>query len=55
MYTPGERLDIFNYYACSYFTKTGFSVCYAFLIFTNKMAAMNGSVSQSLPLNITTT
>jgi len=33
MYTPGERLDIFNPFACRYFTKTGFSVCYAFLDF----------------------
>lgn len=33
LYKPGERLDIFNPFACRYFTKTGFSVCYAFLDF----------------------
>lgn len=34
MYVPGgERLDIFNPFACRYFTQTGFSVCYAFLDF----------------------
>jgi hypothetical protein len=39
MYAPGERLDIFNPYACRYFTQTGFSVCYAFLDFYK----LNGS------------
>ncbi len=34
IYVPGgERLDIFNPFACRYFTQTGFSVCYAFLDF----------------------
>jgi hypothetical protein len=33
MYVPGERLDIFNPFACRYFSTTGFSVCYAFLDF----------------------
>jgi hypothetical protein len=33
LYTPGERLDIFNPFACRYFASTGFSVCYAFLDF----------------------
>lgn len=34
MYVPGgERLEIFNPFACRYFTQTGFSVCYAFLDF----------------------
>lgn len=33
LYTPGERLNIFNPFACRYFASTGFSVCYAFLDF----------------------
>lgn len=33
MYRKGEQLSIFNPFACRYFTKTGFSVCYAFLDF----------------------
>jgi hypothetical protein len=33
LYTPGERLNIFNPFACRYFPQTGFSVCYAFLDF----------------------
>jgi hypothetical protein len=33
LYTPGEQLNIFNPFACRYFTQTGFSVCYAFLDF----------------------
>jgi hypothetical protein len=33
LYAPGERLDIFNPFACRYFANTGFSVCYAFLDF----------------------
>jgi hypothetical protein len=33
LYAPGERLDIFNPFACRYFTQTGYSVCYAFLDF----------------------
>lgn len=33
LYKPGERLNIFNPFACRYFPQTGFSVCYAFLDF----------------------
>ncbi|RJP48682.1 MAG: hypothetical protein C4583_13965 [Anaerolineaceae bacterium] len=34
MYVPGgERLEIFNPFACRYFAQTGLSVCYAFLDF----------------------
>lgn len=33
LYEPGERLDIFNPFACRYFPATRVSVCYAFLDF----------------------
>lgn len=42
LYTPGERLNIFNPFACRYFAQTGFSVCYAFLDFFKQ----NGGVER---------
>ena len=33
MYRKGEQLNIFNPFACRYFSSTGFSVCYSFLDF----------------------
>lgn len=42
LYKQGERLDIFNPFACRYFAKTGFSVCYAFLDFYKQ----NGGVDR---------
>lgn len=33
LYQPGERLEVFNPFACRYFPQTGFWVCYAFLDF----------------------
>jgi hypothetical protein len=33
MYRKGEQLNIFNPFACRYFSATGFSVCYSFLDF----------------------
>ena len=42
LYIPGEQLDIFNPFACRYFTQTGFSVCYAFLDFFKQ----NGGVER---------
>ena len=42
LYKQGERLDIFNPFACRYFAKTGYSVCYAFLDFYK----LNGGVDQ---------
>jgi hypothetical protein len=42
-YSPGSgQLPIFNPFACRYFAKTGYSVCYAFLDFFNQ----HGGVEQ---------
>lgn len=41
LYTSGERLNIFNPFACRQFTETGFSVCYAFLEFYNNNGGVN--------------
>lgn len=41
LYKQGERLDIFNPFACRYFAKTGFSVCYAFLDFYKQNGGMD--------------
>jgi hypothetical protein len=42
LYTPGERLNISDPFACRYFPMTGFSVCYAFLDFYKQ----NGGVER---------
>lgn len=42
LYQRGDRLETFNPFACRYFARTGFSVCYAFLDFFKK----NGGEAQ---------
>jgi hypothetical protein len=39
-YTPGGQLSIVNPFACRYFIKTGFSVCYAFLDYFNNYGGL---------------